>query len=157
MAQLQKDYLYFKAPDQSVLPGVLLFRYVCRQARFSCPASVLRPVNLSKEVPPSNFPHWTRNHPERAYFNLIGWSSCPSRSGNISWLGVRWNSRCEEKGDRKKKTSFESSGMIVRTLYIFIWGNIWQQKPTLKKMKSLKYRLKKHEVTITVSKVQRFF
>lgn len=45
--------------------------------------------------------------------------------------------------------------MTVQTLSTFIRGNLWQENPTPKKMKSLKYRLKKHEVTITVSELPR--
>lgn len=72
------------------------------------------------------------------------------------WWGVRWNSPCEERGGRKKKKSyFEISGMTVQALSTFIRGNLWQENPTPKKMKSLKYRLKKHEVTITVSESPR--
>lgn len=99
----------FPPPDQSLLPGVSVFRYVWRQARFACPLSELHPASLfSKEVPPSDASHWTRNRPGVGVFRS-DWLRplFVDKWEQTWWRGVRWNSRCEGKeGSKKKKEKF---------------------------------------------------
>lgn len=157
---LRINDLFCRFPPGSITASRCFSLQVCLTSGQVClPSLSTSPSEpFFKEVPPSNASHWTRKRPELAYFNLIGWGRCSCKSGSRLWWGVRWNSRCEEKeGSKKKKSSFEFSGMIFQSMHILIRGNFWQKKPTLEKMKSLKYRLKKHEVTITVSETSRFF
>lgn len=67
------------------------------------------PSEPYQEVPPPETSYWTANCPERAYSNLIGWSSCPCNSGCRLCVEASGETRVEKKkGAEKgwKKTGF---------------------------------------------------